>query len=769
MSLDPNYTSYLSQLEQQYQLPTGLLATQANAESGGDPSAVSPKGALGMFQFMPDTAKQYGIDPTDPIQAAQGAAKMNADMLAKYNGDLPSALAAYNWGSGNVDRKGLDNAPAETKDYVSKIVSGLPAAAASALSAIGNVMMPSAQAADYDKLTDEQLLAEAQKQGIVPQQDYSQQSPQQQVAGDVAQEDQSQGDPSGLNAQPWSALHIQSQPLGNQVTQPTNYDTMSDADLLAEAQKQGIKTVSPDQLKLQNARASVATSLPAQLTAYGANAMHAISNVIPGLPQAGSALAAVAGYGQGDTFSERYKDLQASQKAMRQAGEENNPGATALGQLSGNVLGAGLGGATLEALAPEKLAAFTKYAASNPKTAAAISNAIYGGLMGFNQGDDTKSRLADAAEDAGIGVITGPLVSSALRYIGGTRISQAAGNALSKLADYLGPDVDQAASGGLDSNLNQDSYNIVNQQGRQATPDDIVKDFADKPAVDSTPSGGTIGGIVKGLVTRPEDEDVQPLSKEATDVAGQFYQRANESGQVYPSSFTDKIVSMAEKAAPQTLAGKLTTGTSPIADLAARWQALKGQTLDLPAIQEMDEGLGDLIENEWKNGKLSKQGRQLVQLQGNIRNAIDQEGGTAGSDLANARLAWKQSMKLRDLERIQERASMADNPATMIKSGIRTLLSNPNKSRWYDKGEISALKVAQDRGVVGSAAHVFGSRLLPMGATLVGEAVGGIPGAIIGGVVGHGGSSAMRGIGTALQKGRMTGAMQTIMKKVPKP
>lgn len=114
-------TLNLASLEQKYQLPAGLLAAVMKQESGGNPRAVSPKGALGAFQFMPATAKQYNIDPLDPVQAADGAARMYADLGKKYNGDIPSMLAAYNWGQGNVDRKGLQNAPTETRQYVQNI------------------------------------------------------------------------------------------------------------------------------------------------------------------------------------------------------------------------------------------------------------------------------------------------------------------------------------------------------------------------------------------------------------------------------------------------------------------------------------------------------------------------------------------------------------------------------------------------------------------------------------------------------------------------
>jgi hypothetical protein len=118
-------SSILRQLEQQNRLPPGLLGAVMMAESSGNPRAISPKGAQGLFQFMPATAKQYGIDPLSPLQSAQGAAQMLGELNQKYGGSLPHVLGAYNFGQGNIDRKGLQAAPAETRDYISKILGAI--------------------------------------------------------------------------------------------------------------------------------------------------------------------------------------------------------------------------------------------------------------------------------------------------------------------------------------------------------------------------------------------------------------------------------------------------------------------------------------------------------------------------------------------------------------------------------------------------------------------------------------------------------------------
>lgn len=103
-----------------YSLPDGLLSRIAYQESHYNPAAVSAKGAQGLMQFMPATAADLGIDPTDPLQSVWGAAKYVRDLFERF-GTWSQAIAAYNWGPGNVARKGLNAAPQETRDYVASI------------------------------------------------------------------------------------------------------------------------------------------------------------------------------------------------------------------------------------------------------------------------------------------------------------------------------------------------------------------------------------------------------------------------------------------------------------------------------------------------------------------------------------------------------------------------------------------------------------------------------------------------------------------------
>jgi soluble lytic murein transglycosylase-like protein len=124
-------------LEDQFGLPPGLLASTRRAESGGNDRAVSPVGAAGPFQFMAGTAARYGItDRFDLDQSSRGAAHYFHDLLTMFGGDVAKAVAAYNWGEGNVQRTvrqfgaaWAQHLPAETTTYLGRVLGGMSPAA----------------------------------------------------------------------------------------------------------------------------------------------------------------------------------------------------------------------------------------------------------------------------------------------------------------------------------------------------------------------------------------------------------------------------------------------------------------------------------------------------------------------------------------------------------------------------------------------------------------------------------------------------------------
>jgi soluble lytic murein transglycosylase-like protein len=106
-------------------LPVGLVKSVVRAESNFQPDAISPKGAIGLMQLMPGTAKELGVDPKVPEQNVDAGARYLRDLLIKYEGkedQVARAIAAYNAGPGAVDKyKGVPPY-IETQSYVRRVL-----------------------------------------------------------------------------------------------------------------------------------------------------------------------------------------------------------------------------------------------------------------------------------------------------------------------------------------------------------------------------------------------------------------------------------------------------------------------------------------------------------------------------------------------------------------------------------------------------------------------------------------------------------------------
>src|SRR5579863_4046010 len=103
-------------------LPPAFVESVAKVESAMRPEAVSPKGAVGVMQLMPATARALAADPRDPGQNIDAGARLLRDLLIKYDGDVVKALSAYNAGAGAVDRYRGMPPYAETQNYVDKVI-----------------------------------------------------------------------------------------------------------------------------------------------------------------------------------------------------------------------------------------------------------------------------------------------------------------------------------------------------------------------------------------------------------------------------------------------------------------------------------------------------------------------------------------------------------------------------------------------------------------------------------------------------------------------
>lgn len=119
LTIDPR--RLIEEAARKHGLPVELLDSIAAVESGYNHRAVSPKGAIGLMQLMPETAAELKADPTDPAQNVDAAARYLRELLERYDFGLYRALAAYNAGPGAVDRHGWIPPYRETQLYVQRV------------------------------------------------------------------------------------------------------------------------------------------------------------------------------------------------------------------------------------------------------------------------------------------------------------------------------------------------------------------------------------------------------------------------------------------------------------------------------------------------------------------------------------------------------------------------------------------------------------------------------------------------------------------------
>ena len=123
VSSPENLEEYFKEASETYGVDINLLKAIARQESNFNPSATSSAGAMGVMQLMPSTAKGLGVtNAYDAQENIMGGAKLMAQNLKKYNGDVSLALAAYNAGGGNVDKYGGIPPFKETQNYVKKVL-----------------------------------------------------------------------------------------------------------------------------------------------------------------------------------------------------------------------------------------------------------------------------------------------------------------------------------------------------------------------------------------------------------------------------------------------------------------------------------------------------------------------------------------------------------------------------------------------------------------------------------------------------------------------
>ena len=122
LNIPGDTNSLIKEAAARYQVDPRLVAAVAQTESGGNQEAVSPAGAVGVMQLMPETAAGLGVNPYDKRQNIEGGAKYLRQMMDTFGGDVQKAVAAYNAGPQAVKEYNGIPPYRETQDYVNKVL-----------------------------------------------------------------------------------------------------------------------------------------------------------------------------------------------------------------------------------------------------------------------------------------------------------------------------------------------------------------------------------------------------------------------------------------------------------------------------------------------------------------------------------------------------------------------------------------------------------------------------------------------------------------------
>ena len=122
LNISGDTNSLIKEAAARYQVDPRLVAAVAQTESGGTQEAVSPAGAVGVMQLMPETAAGLGVNPYDKRQNIEGGAKYLRQMMDTFGGDVQKAVAAYNAGPQAVKEYNGIPPYRETQDYVNKVL-----------------------------------------------------------------------------------------------------------------------------------------------------------------------------------------------------------------------------------------------------------------------------------------------------------------------------------------------------------------------------------------------------------------------------------------------------------------------------------------------------------------------------------------------------------------------------------------------------------------------------------------------------------------------
>jgi hypothetical protein len=287
----------------------------------------------------------------------------------------------------------------------------------------------------------------------------------------------------------------------------------------------------------------------------------------------------------------------------------------------------------------------------------------------------------------------------------------------------------------------------------------------DGKRLDGAGQGSIYGGIagaalpaVGAALSKANTRVIIPGSEEVRAKGGELFKQAETMGGNVPPQVADQFRSKVLSHLNLDSEAKLYS-SNPVAErLTKNLQDFAGQPLSFNTAKQIDEALGDLAYGTMDNfGKLSSEGKKFLDLQASLRDAMDSVPDN--EIVREARKYWSTSLRMREIERIIEKAQGKEQPVTAIKNGFSALLNRGDKLKSYSVKEVKAIRKAAKTGIVTDVIKLAGSGLVPIGSGIAGS-VGGIPGSAAGFLVGTAIQQGAKAAGVARQSARANAALK---------
>ena len=288
---------------------------------------------------------------------------------------------------------------------------------------------------------------------------------------------------------------------------------------------------------------------------------------------------------------------------------------------------------------------------------------------------------------------------------------------------------------------------VLQEKGQEGNQGEFAKQKAIQLGVGGAlGAGGAVLGKTIGALRRPST--AIKTSSQIKDLASQAFQLADEQGARIQPQETNSLIDRLGSLGSKSDLGKALNTSGKAEFVQETLNKFKDKNLSFKDVEELDKELTSIITDSFKEGRVSADGYKVQKIQDELRDWVDNLN-FSGNDkqglqtLKTARSLYSQSMKLRDIESILQRADSMEQPATAIKTGFRQLLNNPKRLRGYTDKEKALIKKASQSGNVLDVVRSLGSRLNVITGIASGNPVqAGLSMA---------GSTASRGLGVKLQ------------------